>query len=70
MNENENENETPAPAAAPLFDAPKGAKDTGRFAAYDRTLGRYVGGTHKSRDDARKAAKERGVERDVAVVEV
>lgn len=45
------------PAEAPKFDVPEGTKDSGRFAFYDTTLGRYVGGTHDSKTDAKKAGK-------------
>lgn len=48
---------TEAPAF--LFDAPKPAKDTGRFGVYDRTLGRYVGQV-TTKDKATKAAKDQG----------
>lgn len=51
------------------FEAPTGVKDSGRFAAYDTTLGKYVGGVHDSRDKARRAGKDSGAE-SVEVVEV
>lgn len=66
--------EQPEPIVAPepfKFAAPKGAKDTGRYSAYDTTLGRYVGGVHDSKAKARDAAKADGIEGDrVEVVEV
>lgn len=49
--------------------APKSAKDTGRFSAYDTTLGRFTGGVHDSKGKARDAAKDQGVT-DVEIVEV
>lgn len=45
------------PAPAPKFEPPKGTPDSGRFAAYDTTLGKYVGGVHNSRGAADKAGK-------------
>lgn len=47
-------------AQAEPFQAPEGAKDSGRFAAYDTTLGKYVGGTHDSKTKAEKAGKDSG----------
>lgn len=43
--------------------------DTKRYAAYDKTLLKYVGGTHEKKSDAEKAAKDRGVT-DVEIREV
>lgn len=60
--------ETQSAPPAP-FTAPTGAKDTGRFAAYDTTLGKYVGGTHDSRDKARKSGRDAGA-KTVEIVEV
>lgn len=57
------------PAEAPKFEAPKGNPDSGRYAAYDTTLGKYVGGTHDSEAKARKAGKDSGAE-SYKVVEV
>ena len=39
----------------------KPAKDTGRWAAFNTTLGQYVAGVHDSKDKAAKAAKDAGV---------
>jgi hypothetical protein len=36
---------------------------TGRYAAYDKDLERFVGGVHDAKDKAAKAAKDRGVKR-------
>lgn len=69
------ENTPPAkPTGTPLaqpakFDVPSGAKDSGRFSAYDKTYGKYVGGVHDSEAKARKAAKDKG-STDFAIVEV
>lgn len=35
--------------------------DTGRYAAYDTRLGRYVGGVHDSEAKAKRAARDAGV---------
>lgn len=44
---------------------------TGRFSAYDKRLTRYVGGVHGSADEARQAAKDKGVKAsDIRVDEV
>lgn len=37
-------------------------RSTGRFAAFDKTLQRFVGGVHDSQDKATKAAEDRDVE--------
>lgn len=60
---------TPHVEPAPELEVPKGAKDTGRFSAYDKTYGKYVGGVHDSREKARKAAKDAGAD-NVEIVEV
>lgn len=39
------------------FEAPEGADDTGRYAFYDTTLGKYVGGVHDSKAKAKAAGK-------------
>lgn len=45
----------PAPSAPAPVDAPEE-----RFAAYDKTLLRFVGGVHSTRAKATKAAKDKG----------
>ena len=45
------------PEAPRKFDAPKGVEGSGRFAFYDTTLGRFVGGVHDKKADATKAGK-------------
>lgn len=57
------------PAPNPKFEAPKGTKDSGRFSAYDTTLGKYVGGVHDSKSKAQTAGKDSGAE-SFKVVEV
>lgn len=64
MSESTTETQAPAP-----FEAPAGTPDSGRFAAYDTTLGKYVGGTHDSKSKADKAGKSAGAAT-VTVVEV
>lgn len=50
--------DAPSPAPGPTkFDVPKGTEGSGRFAYYDTTLGRYVGGVHDSKADAKAAGK-------------
>lgn len=51
------------------FEAPDGVEDSGRFAAYDTTLGKYVGGVHDTKTKARDAGKASGAE-SFEVVEV
>lgn len=52
------------------FDVPAGAKaETGRYSAYDKTYGKYVGGVHDTKAKAREAAKAKG-STDVEIVEV
>ncbi len=45
------------PAAPRPFDVPKGVEGSGRYAFYDTTLGKYVGGVHDKKADATKAGK-------------
>lgn len=45
------------PAAPRKFDVPESAQDTGRYAFYDTTLGKYVGGVHDSKAKAKQAGK-------------
>lgn len=71
MEEQQKPAEKPAstePAAA-LFAAPEGAKDTGRYAVYDRRFGRYVGGVSTDRPSKADSKKLAGHD-DVAIVEV
>jgi len=59
MTEQSNDQNTPT---NPTPEAPK-AEGSGRYAAYDRDLLRYVGGVHDTKAKAEKAAKDRGVKR-------
>lgn len=59
-----------AVAVTPTTATPE-TKGSGRFAAYDTRLTRYIGGVHDSRKGATDAAKARGVKPgDVKVREV
>lgn len=55
--------------SAPLFEAPTGAEDTGRYCVYDQRLGKYVGGVTSDKPSKADAKKLVGHD-DVAVVEV
>lgn len=59
------------PAQAPeLYDAPEGAEGTGRYAVYDRVLGRYVGGVTDAKPTTTEANKLVHGGKYAAVVEV
>jgi hypothetical protein len=45
------------PADPRKFDAPKGVEGSGRYAYYDTTLGKYVGGVHDTKAKAKEAGK-------------
>lgn len=49
--------ETREPAEPRKFDVPEGADGTGRYAYYDTTLGKYVGGVHDAKAKAKAAGK-------------
>lgn len=45
------------PAEPRKFDVPDGVEDSGRYAFYDTTLGKYVGGVHDTKAKAKTAGK-------------
>lgn len=49
--------ETREPAEPRKFDVPDGVEESGRYAFYDTTLGKYVGGVHDTKAKAKQAGK-------------